>query len=125
MKSLGVDISKFRTRLRQQALALDQGHATEEGKDLHDVSRLAKRMRRGDYNDGATRKALLRPDFSEPVPVGARKRARKRGVLSTHDKINISYRVLIGFEKQADVARELRVSPWVVATLIHKATKNK
>jgi hypothetical protein len=53
----------------------------------------------------------LQPDFSEPVPSGLRKRSRKRGALSIGNKIDIVYRMLISFEKQAEVAREFRVSP--------------
>jgi hypothetical protein len=89
------------------------------------VSRLAQRIRRGEYNDGAAKKELLRPDFSEPVPIGQRKRSRKRGPLSIGSKIDIVYRILINFEKQAEVAREFRVSSQVVAQLMMKAKKNK
>ena len=99
--------------------------ALDHGEEIHEVSRLAQRIRRGEYNDGAAKKELLKPDFSEPVPVGRRKRSRKRGPLSIGNKIDIVYRMLINFEKQAEVAREFRVSPQVVAHLMMKAKKNK
>lgn len=54
-----------------------------------------------------------------------RKRSRKRGVLSTNDKINITHRVLVDFEKQAEVAKDFRVTPQVVASIIFKAKRNK
>ena len=88
------------------------------------MSRLAQRIRRGDYKDGAAKKQLLQPDFSEPVPAGQRRRSRKRGVLSTGHKIDIVHRVLINYEKQAEVAREYRVTQQVIAQLMMKAKKN-
>ena len=60
---------------------------------------MAQRIRRGVYNDGAVKKQLLKPDFSEPVPINQRKRSRKRGPLSIGSKIDIVYRMLINFEK--------------------------
>jgi hypothetical protein len=53
---------------------------------------------------------MLKPDFPEPIAIGRRKRSRKRGPLSIGSKIDIVYRMLINFEKQAEVAREYRVS---------------
>ena len=68
-------------------------------------------MRRGDYNDGAQRKQLLKPDFAEPVPDGARRRMKKRRPLTTHDRVSIVHQVLVDHEKHADVAKAFRVSP--------------
>jgi hypothetical protein len=68
---------------------------------------------------------MLKPDFPEPIAIGRRKRSRKRGPLSIGSKIDIVYRMLINFEKQAEVAREYRVSQFVVAHLMMKAKKNK
>ena len=53
-------------------MSLDKAMAAEQDKDLHEVSSLARRIRRGDYNAGAQRKMQLRPDFSENIPDGAR-----------------------------------------------------
>ena len=41
----------------------DKSYAFEQSKDINEVSTLAKRIRRGEYNDGALKKQLLRPDF--------------------------------------------------------------
>ena len=125
LKTLGIEVSKLREKLREQALAHDKSEARDHGKDIHEVSRLAQRIRRGDYRDGVTQRELLRPDFVEHVPSGRRKRSRKRGVLTTADKIDITHRVVIKFEKQAEVAKEYRVTSQVVAAIIHKAKKNK
>ena len=56
LKTLGEEISKHRKRLREIALVHDKTLALEQDKDLHEVSCLARRIRRGDYNDGALRK---------------------------------------------------------------------
>jgi len=46
LKSLGIEVSKLREKLRELALHHDKGVAFVEGKDIHDVSRLAMRIRR-------------------------------------------------------------------------------
>ena len=86
-------------------MAFDKALAIELDKDLHDVSCLARRIRRGDYNDGAQRKMQLRPDYPEPIPDGSRRRMKKRSPLSLMDKISIVHDVLVGHEKHADVAK--------------------
>ena len=106
------------------ALVHDKTLAHGLERDLHEVSRLAQRVRRGDYNAGALRKEQLKPDFAEPVPAGARRRMKKRAPLSVHERISIVHQVLVGLEKQADVAKDHRVSPRVVAALMHKAKRN-
>ena len=99
LKSLGIEVSKLRDKLREAALQHDKGVAFVQGQDIHDVSRLAQRIRRGDYNDGALKKQLLRPDFKDNTAVGSRRYSRKRKPLSTQDKIDITHRVLVQFEK--------------------------
>ena len=59
LRTLGEEISKHRKRLRDQAIAFDKDHAIQLDKDVHEVSSLAKRIRRGEYNDGAVRKQQL------------------------------------------------------------------
>ena len=56
LKTLGEEISKHRQRMRELALSHDKNFASDQEKDLHEVSCLARRIRRGDYNDGAQRK---------------------------------------------------------------------
>ena len=77
LKTLGEEISKHRKRLREIAIAHDKTLALEQEKDLHEISCLARRIRRGDYNDGALRKQQLKPDFKEPTPAGSRRRMKK------------------------------------------------
>ena len=115
LRTLGIEVSKARERLREAALQCDKSYAFEQGKDIHDVSSLAKRMRRGEYRDGASKKQLLKPDFNESVAIGERRFSRKRKPLSISDKISIVHKMMVQFEKQADVAKEYRVSQQVVA----------
>ena len=125
MKTLGIEVSKARERLRGAAMECDKAVAFEQGKDIHEVSRLAQRIRRGEYNDGAIKKQLLKPDFDQRVPAGERRISKKRGPLSINDRIDIVYRMLVSFDKQADVAKDFRVSQSVVASLVHKVRKKK
>ena len=106
------------------ALTHDKNFASDQEKDLHEVSSLARRIHRGDFNAGRLRKEQLRPDFKEPVPTGARRRMKKRPPLTTGDKLSIAHQVLIGHEKQADVAKMHRVSTGVVAALMLKARRS-
>ena len=50
LKNLGVEVSYLREKLRRTALHLDKGTAINTGKDVYEISRLALRIRRGDYN---------------------------------------------------------------------------
>ena len=43
------------------------------------------------------------------MPPGRRKKFKKRGLLSTAEKIEIVHKVLVGHEKQHEVAREFRI----------------
>ena len=56
LRTLGEEISKYRKMLRESALAKDKEASLGQQEDLHQVSRLARRIRRGDYSDGAQRK---------------------------------------------------------------------
>jgi len=57
--------------------------------------------------------------------VGRRYKSKRRGPLTISERIDIAHRVLIGFEKHSDLAKEFRVSPGVIAQVIHKAKVNK
>ena len=99
LRTLGEEISKFRSRIREQAIAHDKSLAIEQDRDLHEVSCLARRIRRGDFNGGLLKKQLMRPDFVEPVPNHSRRRMKKRSPLSITDKISIVHQVLVDHEK--------------------------
>ena len=94
---------------------LDKGTALDTGKDVHDISRLAQRVRRGEYNIMDERRLKVMDDFEEQTPHQSRKLSKKRKPLSVSDKIDIVHRVIIQHEKHADIAKEYRVRPSVVA----------
>ena len=125
LRMLGVEVSKLRAHLRKEALHQANAEAREHGRDVMEVSRLARRAQRGAFRDQVAEKAMLAPDIDERVAVGRRQRSKRRGPVTLNEKIDIVHRVLIGFEKHADVARELRVAPSVVAMVIYKAKQKK
>jgi Trp operon repressor len=90
-----------------------------------DISRLARKISRGEFRDNAVEKQQLRPDFNQRVAINSRKRSKRRGPLTTSEKVDIVHRVLISYEMHAEVAREYRVTPQVIAHLMMKAKKNK
>ena len=49
------------------------------------------------------------------MAIGERRVSRKRKPLSINDRISIVHKMMVQFEKQADVAKEYRVSQQVVA----------
>ena len=49
-------------------------------------------------------------DFKEAIAIGSRKCKKKYKILSAFDKIKVVYQVVVLKEKQADVAKEWRVS---------------
>ena len=58
-----------------------------------------------DWRIGPTDGLLLR----EITAPGIRKRSKKRGTLTITEKIEIVHKVLVGHEKQIDVAKEFRI----------------
>ena len=89
-----------------------------------EISRLARRISRGEFRDNALEKQQLRPDFNQTVAIGSRKRSKRRGPLSTSEKVDIVYRVMINYDKHDEIAREYRVTKQVIAHLMMKARKN-
>ena len=64
---------------------------------------------------------LLNPD----TPLNSRHRGRRRPALTVAEKIEIVHKVIVEYEYQQDVAKEFRVSRYVVQALVNKARKNK
>ena len=85
---------------------------------------LAKIIRqRGEVKDIESEMASL-PDFAEQVPIGMRKKSKRRGPLSLQEKVSIAHQVLVQFQHQRDVAKEYRIGQSVVTKLIKKAKSN-
>ena len=62
-----------------------------------EIKILAKIIRqRGEVNSSRSDIPSLR-NFVDPVPIGMRKRSKKRGPLSLHEKISIVHQVLVQF----------------------------
>ena len=125
LRSFGIEVSKLREDLRKVALHQAKKEAQDQEQDIMDISRLARRISRGEFRDNALEKQQLKPDFDQSVAISSRQRSKRRGPLSTSEKVAIVYSMLISFEKQAEVAREYRVSQQVIAHLMMKAKKNK
>jgi hypothetical protein len=125
LRSLGIEVSKLREDLRKVALLQARKEAHEQHQDIMEISRLARRISRGEFRDNAIEKQQLRPDFNQSVAINSRKRSKRRGPLTTSEKVDIVHRVLISYEKHAEIAKEYRVTPQVIAHLMMKAKKNQ
>ena len=125
LRSLGIEVSKLRAELRTTALHQARKEALEQQQDIMEISRMARRVQRGAFRDNTEEKRRLAPDIAEGVAVGSRKRSKRRGPLTLNEKIDVIYRVLIGFEKHSELARELRVTPNVIAQVVLKAKRNE
>ncbi len=125
LRTLGIEVSKIREALRKEALHQAKAEGAEQQRDLHEISRLARRISRGEFREGAQEKQMIKPDFQETVAIRSRHRSKRRGPLTISERIDIAHRVLVGYEMHADLAREYRVSSGVIAQLIFKAKRHK
>ena len=64
LRSFGIEVSKLREDLRKVALHQARKEANDQEQDIHDISRLARRISRGEFRDNAVEKQQLRPDFN-------------------------------------------------------------
>ena len=53
LRGLGIEVSKLREELRNSALLESRKEASDLQRDVHEVSRLARRMSRGEFREGA------------------------------------------------------------------------
>ena len=88
------------------------------------VGELGKKVQKRAHSKTSLDTPLSLPDFKVDTPVGSRKRRLRRGMLTVKDKIDICHRVLIAFEHHKDLAKQYRVSPFVVCCIVNKAKKN-
>ena len=61
---------------------LDKGSVLDTDKDVHEVSRLAKRIRHGKYARGTDKRAKITDDFIQDTPSNLRRRSKKRKILT-------------------------------------------
>ena len=78
------------------------------------VRRLAQKIHKGYFRVSLRQPVSHFQDYAEPVPVGLRKKTRGLVGLSLLEKTTIVHKILVLHEKQAEVAREFRVTPMVV-----------
>ena len=110
LRQQGGLISKLRKRFEKEAMqtAEDKDFNLQEG--IQEVEIIGKIIRQRGTPRDDVKTQQLQPDFKEHVPIGLRRKSRRRAVLSIDEKINIVHKVLIEFKYQQDVAKEYRIS---------------
>ena len=74
--------------------------------EIKALSKIIKQ--RGEVKDIKNEMSSL-PDFKEVIPIGMRRKSKRRGQLSLQEKVSIAHQVLVQFHHQKDVAKEYRV----------------
>ena len=103
---------------------MDEATAQELDEDILEISRLARRIERGEFKHPTHEQLLAQFDLPEDAPVGKRQRSGKRGPLSLDEKVVVLKRIFIDHEFQKDVAKEHRVSHFVVNRLVSQVSKS-
>ena len=93
--------------------------------DQQEVSNLAKKLKHWDQITRYTEYPADPDEFKEASPALARKKGKHRPKISNRDILTIAYRVLVEYEKMADVAKEFRTSTARVSQIIKRVKQNK
>ena len=120
LKTLGVKLTKFRKKLRDEALEKHRQDALWLEQDIHDVTVLAEKMNRGYFKGQKHLKDAYFRDFVEDTAPMSRYQIRKRKPLTPRIMVNMVHKVLVEGELRKDVAKEFRVSPSVVSRYVTK-----
>lgn len=123
MKTLGDEVSRLRRELRTQAMKMDEAKAFKQDEDILEISRLARRIERGEFRHPTEEQLLAQYDLPEDVPPGRRHRSLKRGPLSLEEKLGALKSVYVDNEYQKDVAKKYRTSLLVVNKLVNTVAK--
>ena len=110
LKRQAVICSSLRETIRTKALEYESASATSSDKVNPSIPKLAKRVEMGHFSTSKKRSRKRGELPDEPTPVGLRKRCRKKGPLTTKDKLDITFRVIKNKESQMSLAREYRVT---------------
>ena len=95
------------------------------GFDINEISKLAKKdCHYKARQDPEKIQSRLTP-YKEPTTALLRKKGTKRSKLSNKDIISIAYQYIVKHEKQADIAKEMRVTNAWVSQVVAKFLKNK
>ena len=68
---------------------------------------------------------MFTQDYVHECPPQLRKRLKNRPKISNDEILQIAHRVIIEHEKQAEVAREFRITSSRVSQIVCKVLKNK
>ena len=63
-----------------------------------EISRLARRIERGEFRHPTHEQLLAQYDLPEDIPCGKRHRSRKRGPLTLDEKIGVLIRIFVDLE---------------------------
>ena len=113
---------------KEFAEAADQAELDQPqdlGVEDQQVENAKKKVRARGPGEGSSSQSLPLTDLKDPTPIGSRKRSRRHGALSLSQKIQIVYQVLCRKDRQADVAKEYRITLSYVSLLVNRALKNK
>ncbi len=95
------------------------------GASIQEVERIAKKLSRFEVRQN---KHLTEDNFNEwhePVAPALRRKMKKKPPLTPQDKVAIALKVLVDFDKLADVAKEFRVTVSYISSIVSKIKKNK
>ena len=124
LRNNAITISKLRWRVKKEASQLEQRAPAELEDGIKEVEGLDKEAKRRGHSKTSLDTPESLPDFKMEVPIGCRKRRRRRGTLTLANKVDIAHQVLVQLHMQKEVAKQYRVSQCVVSAIITKAKKS-
>ena len=109
LKNYGITITKLRRRFQKEAMVAADPELYPNVMAEQEIKALSKIIKqRGEVKDIKNEMSSL-PDFKEVIPIGMRRKSKRRGQLSLQEKVSIAHQVLVQFHHQKDVAKEYRV----------------
>ncbi len=94
IRRIGAEVTVCRENIRRLADAILDSKKEDIEEGLNEVSKLGKKISMRSYKQGFTSKKPSKVTYMDPVPVGRRKRVRKRRNLSISEKIDITHKVI-------------------------------
>ena len=92
---------------------------------IEEVERISKKLSRFEVRQNKLRKEDRENEWLEFTSPMHKRKMKKKPPVSLPDKVSIACKILIDFEKAADVAKEFRISVSYVSTIVSKIKKNK
>ena len=89
------------------------------------MERIAKKLSRFEVRQNKLRNEDRENEWLEFTSPLHKRKKKKKPPVSLDEKVSIACKILIDFEKAADVAKEFRVSVPYVSTIVSKIKKNK